>query len=295
MISPIELLIDPAARDLGGFPVRRALPTARRRTVGPFVFLDQMGPVELQIGAGMDVRPHPHIGLSTLTYLLEGEILHRDTLGFEQSIRPGAVNWMTAGAGIAHSERSSTESRRSVQKIHGLQTWIALPKEHEETTPSFRHHAAGDIPEVTRDGCVIRVIAGDFESQRSPVGVFSPVTYLDLQIPAGVVFSSPTRGHELSVFVVAGEVFVGEGVVRAGQLAVLGAGPLMEFRASRDSRIFVLGGAALPEPRHIWWNFVSSSRERLEQAKLDWADPDRRESAFGRISGESEFALLPER
>lgn len=285
----IETRIQAKQKDLGDdFIVRRALPTVQRRTVGPFVFFDHMGPVDLQIGHGMDVRPHPHIGLSTLTYLFEGEVVHRDTLGFEQTIQPGAVNWMTAGRGIAHSERSARDARSTFRRLHGIQMWLALPKEHEEVAPSFHHHSAGTIPEISVQGAKVRVIAGEYTGEKSPVSVYSPTTYFEVSLDKGANFSFSRPGHELAVYVAIGHVVGGSQRLNEGELAVVKATSEIQLRAELPSRVLVLGGQALPEPRHIWWNFVSSSKERIEQAKKDWT-----EQKFGQIRGETEFIPLP--
>jgi redox-sensitive bicupin YhaK (pirin superfamily) len=285
----IELVLDGKTKDLGsGFHVRRLLPEARRRSVGPFVFFDHMGPVDFEIGNGIDVRPHPHIGLSTLTYLFEGSIVHRDTLGVEMEIRPGAVNWMTAGSGVAHSERSSQEARASPQRLHGLQLWVALPKALEETKPSFDHYPASEIPEFSVQGCVVRVVVGDFEKHVSQVRASSPITYLDLDLASGGRFQMARPEHELAVYVVSGNLELDSLRVSSGSLAVLKAGSTLSLFALEKTRAVIIGGEPLAEPRHIWWNFVSSSRERIELAKQDWA-----RGAFGSIRGETEFIPLP--
>ncbi len=284
----IELVIDGKQKDLGdGFVVRRALPVVQKRMVGPFVFFDHMGPVDLKVDQGMDVRPHPHIGLSTLTYLFEGEVMHRDTLGFEQVIQPGAVNWMTAGRGIAHSERSAS-IRSTPRRLHGIQTWLALPTEHEEVAPSFHHHAEISIPEFSLQGARVRLIAGEVEGQRSPVEVYSPTTYFEVLLDKNSEFQFARAEHELAVYAVNGRAQVGGQVVSEGQLAVLKSGELLHLKATEPARFLVLGGEPLPEPRHIWWNFVSSRKERIEQAKRDWL-----QQSFGAIKGETEFIPLP--
>lgn len=285
----IDLIIPAKISDLGnGFKVRRALPTIQRRMVGPFIFFDHMGPVDFEIGNGMDVRPHPHIGLSTLTYLFEGEIIHRDTLGVEQAIRPGAVNWMTAGSGVAHSERSSQEARSVQQRIHGIQIWIALPREKEELSPSFFHHSEKEIPEISHQGSGVRVIAGDFEKVKSPVEVHSPLTYLDIRLPQGKHFDFQRDEHDLALYCAVGSLKVGESVLQEGALATVQKGKNIRVMALTDSRFLLLGGEAFPESRHIWWNFVSSSKERIEKAKKDWTEKN-----FGQIKGEHEFIPLP--
>lgn len=289
-VSQVEMMISAKSKDLGGgFIVRRALPNIKKRMVGPFIFFDHMGPVELEMGHGMDVRPHPHIGISTLTYLFDGEILHRDTLGYEQAITPGAVNWMTAGSGIAHSERSSTTARQRPQKIHGLQIWIALPKSAEEVAPSFHHHAEKDIPSLEYGGTHVRVVAGEFEKQKSPVSVYSDLVYLDLHLFKNKSVTLPHDGKELALYVVNGIVNVGSTVAKTGDLLVLSEAQEIVLNPQENSRAMLLGGKPFPEERHIWWNFVSSSKDRIEHAKQDW-----REQNFGAIKGETEFIPLPE-
>lgn len=288
-VADLQLLIESKPKDLGGFQVRRALPVAQKRFIGPFVFFDEMGPVDFKIGQGMDVRPHPHIGLSTLTYLFQGEIVHKDTLGVEQIIAPGAVNWMTAGSGVAHSERSAQEKRAHPQRLHGLQIWIALPKDQEEVTATFHHHSAKEIPELSIDGNQVRVVAGDVLGQRSPVRAYSPLVYLDVKLQRGKKFRMPMMGFELGVYVVSGSVQLGSKIVRTGSLGVFSNAEILELTTTENSQIMILGGKVFPEERHIWWNFVSSSKDRIERAKKDW-----REQNFGKIKGETELIPLPE-
>lgn len=290
-LSNVEMLISAKPKDLGGgFIVRRSLPHMKRRMIGPFIFFDHMGPVDLQVGNGMDVRPHPHIGLSTLTYLFKGEIVHRDTLGFEQEIRPGAVNWMTAGSGVAHSERSSQTARQREQQIHGLQIWIALPKEAEEVKSSFHHHGEKDIPTLRYEGADIRVVAGEFEKLKSPVATYSDLVYLDLKLFRNQPLSLPHNGMDLGIYVVEGAVKVGDTVVQAGDMAALSKAQEIRIEPLEDTQAMLLGGTPFAEDRFIWWNFVSSSQERIEKAKQDW-----REQNFGKIRGETEFIPLPEK
>lgn len=290
-LSNVEMLISAKPKDLGGgFIVRRSLPNMKRRMIGPFIFFDHMGPVDLQVGNGMDVRPHPHIGLSTLTYLFKGEIVHRDTLGFEQEIRPGAVNWMTAGSGVAHSERSSQTARQREQQIHGLQIWIALPKEAEEVKSSFHHHGEKDIPTLRYEGADIRVVAGEFEKLKSPVATYSDLVYLDLKLFRNQPLSLPHNGMDLGIYVVEGAVKVGDTVVQAGDMAALSKAQEIRIEPLEDTQAMLLGGTPFAEDRFIWWNFVSSSQERIEKAKQDW-----REQNFGKIRGETEFIPLPEK
>jgi hypothetical protein len=285
----IELTIEPRERDLGGFSVRRVLPSARRRMVGPFIFFDQMGPTVFAAGQGIDVRPHPHIGLATVTYLFEGEIMHRDSLGSLQAIRPGAVNWMTAGAGIVHSERTDPERRRQGAALHGIQSWVALPAAHEETAPAFRHHPADTLPVIARDGVSLRLIAGSAFGAVSPVAVFSPMFYVDADFGAGGVLALDGEHEERAVYVVEGGLGVAGQNVPAGTMAVLAPGGEITIQAARPARAMLLGGASFGETRHIWWNFVSSSAERIERAKADW-----RAQRFPAVPGETDFIPLPE-
>ena len=280
----------PRVKDLGdGFEVRRVLPVAERRMVGPFVFFDQFGPTILRAGTGLDVRPHPHIGLATVTYLLEGEIMHRDSLGSRQAIRPGAVNWMTAGRGIAHSERTPPDVRQQDSGMFGVQLWVALPKAHEETSPAFHHHDAAALPEVEGEGVRLRVIAGSFGTTRSPVATFSSTLCADAQIAAGATLALPAEHEERSAYVLSGAVEIGGQRFEPGRLLVFRAGREVAIRALLPTRLILLGGETMDGPRHVWWNFVSSSRERIEQAKADW-----KAGRFGQVIGETEFIPLPE-
>jgi redox-sensitive bicupin YhaK (pirin superfamily) len=282
-------LIETRTRDLGGFEVRRLLPMATRQSVGPFVFFDHMGPARFAPGTGIDVRPHPHIGLATLTYLFEGEILHRDSLGYVQPIRPGDVNWMTAGRGIVHSERTSPELRATGSALHGLQLWIALPVADEETDPAFFHHPGATVPVVRQGDAVVRVIVGSAAGATSPVQTFSPMFYFDAQLPAGATFDLAPDYPERAVYVVGGAITLCGMALTEGQMLVLPEGDRVAIRATSDARFVMLGGESLG-PRFIWWNLVSSSRERIEQAKRDWA-----EDRFDKVPGETEFIPLPEK
>jgi len=286
----ILLVIDPRPRDLGGFTVRRLLPAAGSRMVGPFIFLDHMGPAVMERGAGMDVRPHPHIALATVTYLFEGEIIHRDTLGSERAIHAGDVNWMLAGRGIAHSERSSPEERVRGVRLHGIQSWVALPKAHEEDAPVFVHHPARTLPKVARDGAELTVIAGTAYGARSPVGVLSPTLYVEARLEAGAGLVVDEGHPQRAVHVAEGAVRIGERRIGTGVMAVLQPGAEVTIEAEEASRLMLVGGAPLDGDRHIWWNFVSSSKERIERAKDDW-----RHGRFGKVPGdEREFIPLPE-
>ena len=287
--ATVETIIVPRTRDIGDFSVMRVLPAAARRMVGPFVFLDQFGPVTLAAGKGMDVRPHPHIGLSTVTYLLKGSIVHRDSLGFAQSIEPGDVNWMTAGRGIVHSERSDAERRKKPQTLYGLQSWVALPQRDEETDPAFLHYAGATLPEASEGGMHLKVIAGTVQGLTSPVATHSPLFYGDVTLQAGARFMLDATYDERAAYLIEGMVEVDGVSFEPGRLLAFGAGEIL-LRAVTPARFVVLGGEPMDGPRHIWWNFVSSRLERIEQAKEDW-----RRDRFGvRIPGEHEFIPLPE-
>ncbi len=285
----LETAIVPRSHDIGGFEVRRALPSAQRRMVGPFIFWDQMGPGLLKPGQGIDVRPHPHIGLATVTYLFDGEILHRDSLGSVQAIRPGAVNWMTAGRGIAHSERSGDETRRTGQRVFGIQSWIALPKQAEETAPAFTHHPAQTLPIIEGEGKRVRVVAGQAYGERSPVQGFSPMLYVDATLDAKARLPIPVEHAERALYVAQGAITVNGDPFDAGQLLVLRPGDAITAQAETAARVLLLGGEPMDGPRHIWWNFVSSSKERIEAAKADW-----QAGRFTAVPGETEFIPLPE-
>ena len=288
MPAGIERVIEPRPRDLGGFEVRRVLPAPGRQMVGPFIFFDHIGPAEFAPGLGIDVRPHPHIGLATVTYLFEGELVHRDSLEFVQPIRPGDVNWMTAGRGIVHSERTGDEPRRSGSRIHGIQTWVALPRSAEEAEPAFFHHPAATLPEVRAPGVVARVIAGTALEQRSPVHVFSPTLYVDLLLSDAASFEVPLEHQDRAIYVAAGLIALDGVQFAPGSMVVLEPASAAKIHALQESRLLLLGGAPLEGRRYIWWNFVSSSRERMEQAKSDWV-----QQRFAKVPGETEFIPLP--
>ena len=286
----LETLIVAPTKDLGdGFEVRRALPSARRRMVGPFIFLDQMGPALFGAGHGLDVRPHPHIGLATVTYLFEGEIMHRDSLGTIQPIRPGEVNWMTAGRGIAHSERTGPETRTSGGRLFGMQAWVALPKKHEETEPTFVHHESSTMPVHEGEGVRMKLIVGALHGQRSPVGALSDMVYADVALEAGARFQVSAGHEERALYIAQGAVELDGTGFHTGDLLVLRPGSELIVRATGPARMLVLGGEPMDGPRYIFWNFVSSSRERLEVAKAEW-----REGRFARVPQETEFIPLPE-
>jgi redox-sensitive bicupin YhaK (pirin superfamily) len=266
----VELVIDARRRDLGGFEVGRVLPWTRRRSVGPFVFFDHMGPVTFApaLPRSVDVRPHPHIGLSTITYLFAGEIVHRDSLGFHQVIRPGELNWMTAGRGISHSERFET-MREHGGLLHGIQAWVALPEAHEETAPAFLHFDADVLPEMEDEGAHVRVIAGSAFGQTSPLRTHSPLVYVHVDLQPNASCALPKGYSERAVFVASGAVSIGQTGYQAGQMIVVARGTAPRVVAMSEATIMLLGGEPVGA-RHLWWNFVSSRPERIEQAKADW-------------------------
>jgi len=287
--SAIECVITSHEKDLGGFTVRRVLPAAEHRRVGPFIFFDHMGPADFEAGKGMDVRPHPHIGLSTLTYLFEGQIMHRDSLGFVQNIEPGAVNWMTAGKGIVHSERTPDDLRSKGFRMHGLQIWIALPDGSEEVEPSFDHHPAGSLPVIHHKGTTMTLVAGEAFGHLSPVETYSPLFYLDVTSEAGADIPLPGEYPERAVYIVSGEISINGERFTGPRMIVLKQGTEPEIKACTQGRMMLLGGDSLASDRTVWWNFSSSSRERIEMAKADW-----KEGRFGQVPGETEFIPLPE-
>jgi hypothetical protein len=275
-------------RDLGGFVVRRVLPAEGRAMVGPFIFFDHMGPTQFEPGHGIDVRPHPHIALATVTYLFSGSLEHRDSLGNVREIRPGDVNWMTAGKGIAHSERTPRLARAAGEKIHGIQSWVALPDGHEDVEPSFTHYPASVIPQRVLDGVTLSVVAGDAMGMRSPVTTLWPTLYMHARFMPEAVVEVPCEHVERAVYVVHGELAIGAEKFTEGQLAVLGPDTKISLRALSDTRAMLLGGNRFPTPRLIWWNFVASSQERIERAKERWTNRQ-----FGPVPGETEFIPLP--
>ncbi|HEY0662399.1 MAG TPA: pirin family protein [Lysobacter sp.] len=282
-------LIAPRVHDLGGFQVRRAVPTLQARSVGPFVFVDHIGPAVFERGRGVDVRPHPHIGLATVTFLWAGSMTHRDTLGSVQDIAPGDVNWMTAGRGIAHSERTPLALREGEHPLHGLQTWVALPKSHEEAEPAFFHHAAATLPQQRRDGTWLRVVAGRGYGEESPVQVFADTLYVALDLEPGAELALDDGHAQRALYVLEGESQLDGADLPAQHLVLLDPGTRPRLRAKTPLKAMLLGGEPLDGPRTVWWNFVSSSKERIEQAKQDWSA-----GRFGQIAGESEFIPLPE-
>lgn len=285
----IEQLIEGRSREVDGFAVQRVLPAPDRRMVGPFIFLDHLGPAGLAPGTGIDIRPHPHIALATVTYLYSGALLHRDSLGCVQEIRPGDVNWMTAGRGIVHSERSPDAERAGGGHLHGIQSWVALPDGLEDIEPQFHHHSAATLPALSLDEAELRIIAGEAFGRRSPVEVRWPTLYVDALLAAGGTLEIPPEYSERAVYVVAGELDVAGIHVSETSLIVLTAGETVPLRAKSTARLMLLGGERFPTPRFIWWNFVGSSRERIERAKRDWAA-----GRFAPVPGETESAPLPE-
>ena len=286
----IELMVIPNAKDIGGFEVRRALPTARRRLVGPFIFFDRMGPAILRAGQALDVRPHPHIGLSTVTYLFDGKIRHRDSLGTEMVIQPGDVNLMTDGRGIVHSERTPEELRGAPMSISGLQTWLALPDGKEEVAPVFENTAALRLPEIDAEGVRGRIVIGDFQGLRSPVRADTETLYADLRLAPGASIKIPADAEERAIYTLEGEVAISGDVFPAERLLVFRPGDEIIVSSQTGAHFMLFGGASLGSQRYIWWNFVSSSKERIEQAKQEW-----KTGRFDIVPGdEEEFIPLPE-
>ena len=285
-----SLILTSRLHDLGdGFQVRRVVPQLRARHIGPFVFFDHMGSVQFAPGAGMDVRPHPHIGLATVTYLFEGAIEHRDSVGNVLTIRPGDVNWMTAGSGIVHSERTPAAERAAGHALHGIQTWVALPRASETVAPSFHHHAASTLPQLDIDGVRLRVIAGDAFGEQSPVAVFARTLYVAAEFAAGSTLTLPPEHAERAIYAADANLRVGGADLAAGEIAVLPAGAAVEISSASAARAMILGGDPLDGERHVWWNFVASSRESIEQAKQLW-----KAQRMGTVPGESEFIPLPD-
>ena len=289
--SAIETLIIPRAVDLGEMTVRRALPSTKRQMVGPFIFFDQMGPAEFLTDQGIDVRPHPHINLATVTYLFEGEILHRDSLGTAQTIEPGAVNFMSAGRGIVHSERTSPQKKHDGQRLFGIQTWMALPREAEEGDPAFIHHAAAALPTIDADGIRATIIAGAAHGARSPLATATQTLYADVTLARGARFPVEPAYEERALYTLTGVIEVAGERFEPGQLLVLRPGDPIIVTAAIDARFMLFGGAAMEGPRYIWWNFVSSRPERIAQAKEEWA-----RGRFDTVPGDAEeFIPLPDK
>ena len=288
-MPPPPAILLPHTKDLGGFEVRRLLPAFPRKMIGSFIFFDHMGPARFPPGQGVDVRPHPHIGLATVTYLFEGSILHRDSLGTVQRIDPGDVNWMTAGSGIVHSERTPPEERRGGAPLHGIQTWVALPLKDEQAQPSFTHIPRSRLPALSDRGVEIRVIAGSAFGQRAPTPVFSETLYAAVELAAGAKLALPPEHEERAIHVVSGGIAVDGVTIAPFHVAALAAGGTVDITATSATRLMLFGGARIDGDRHIWWNFVASSRELMEKAKQRW-----REQRFPPVPDETEFIPLPE-
>ena len=282
----VELVVIPRLADLGSFHVRRVLPSKDRQMVGPFVFLDSFGPAAFRIGEGLDVRPHPHIGLATVTYLFDGEIMHRDSLGSSCAIRPGDLNWMNAGKGIVHSERTPAQARRKGARINGLQAWVALPKHLEEGEASFVHHGAADQPVIAGEGKSVRLIAGGLYGAKAPVKTASELFYADVTLDAGQKLPLDADHEERSLYLLKGRITLGEQAYEPERLLIFAPGERATIAAESDARFLLMGGAPLEGPRHVWWNFVSSSRERIEQAREDWA-----QGRFDTVPGDAEIVV----
>jgi redox-sensitive bicupin YhaK (pirin superfamily) len=289
--AAIAHVVVPRTVDLGdGFSVRRALPSARSRMVGPFIFFDHFGPAEFRAGNGLDVRPHPHIGLATVTYLFDGEITHRDSLGTAVAIKPGEVNWMTAGRGIVHSERTGAEKRVTGSSIHGLQMWVALPAAKEEMNAGFAHHKIDEFPTVRDDGTFVRVVVGSLYGAQSPVPTLHETIFANGLLRVGATLPLDADHEERALYVIDGTVDIASDRFEPGRLLVFKPGDKVTITAATDTHFVIVGGAPMDGPRHIWWNFVSSRKERIEQAKAEWAA-----GHFGKVPGdEIEFIPLPE-
>ncbi|WP_088342950.1 MULTISPECIES: pirin family protein [Rhodomicrobium] len=295
-IDAIETVIVPRARDLGGFEVRRALPSAQRQMVGPFIFFDQFGPAEFLTDQGIDVRPHPHIGLATVSYLYSGSILHRDSLGTQKEIFPGDVNWMIAGRGISHSERTSPAVRAQPKSsLYGIQTWVALPDRDEEVDPGFEHRPSAELPLIEGEGKTVRLILGTAYGERAPVKTFSEMFYADALLEAGARLPLPDDHEDRGLFVLEGEIEIAGQTFEAGRLMVFRPGDAITVTALKRSRLMLLGGETFPGPRYIWWNFVASSKEKIEAAKDAWRSGDWAHGRFQLPPGdEAEFIPLPD-
>lgn len=295
-LDSIETLIIPRSRDLGGFEVRRALPAPARQMVGPFIFFDQMGPAEFLTGGGIDVRPHPHIGLATVTYLYKGEFHHRDSTGADQMVYPGEVNWMIAGGGVTHSERTSERMRRQPGSLFGIQTWVALPEKDEETQAAFEHHDKQALPFLEEGGKQVRLILGSAWGARAPVKTFTETFYADVLLEAGASLPLPDDHEDRGIYVVEGSIIVAGQTFEAGRMMVFRPGDRISLQAGeRGARVMALGGETLNGPRYISWNFVASSQEKIDAAKQEWAQRDFEKGRFHLPPGdEAEFIPLPE-
>ncbi len=288
-VNALPTVIIPRVRDIGGFEVRRALPSIERQMIGPFIFFDQFGPIIMKAGEGQDVRPHPHIGLSTVTWLLDGSMFHRDSLGSQQAITPGELNWMTAGKGIVHSERTPPADRLQERTVFGIQSWVALPKKHEETAPGFEHVATSALPFLNDHGREVRVVAGSIYGVASPVKTHSELFYAEVKLGRGAKLPLPMEHEERAIYVLEGSIEIAGQLHGANQLLVFRTGDAITIAAQTEARFMMLGGEPMDGPRHIWWNFVSSSKERIEMAKEEW-----RRGRFDIVPGdEKEFIPLP--
>jgi redox-sensitive bicupin YhaK (pirin superfamily) len=295
-LDSIETIIIPRARDLGGFEVRRALPSPQRQMVGPFIFFDQAGPAEFVTGQGIDVRPHPHIGLATVTYLYQGEFQHRDSLGNDQMIYPGEVNWMIAGNGVTHSERTSEATRRKPHSLFGIQTWVALPESHEEIDAGFEHYGKEDLPFLQSEGKEVRLVIGSAYGERAPTKAFSEMFYADALLAPGTLLPLPEEHEDRGVYVVNGSIEISGDPFESGQMMVFRPGDNITIKAGpQGARMILLGGETLSGPRYIWWNFVASSKEKIEQAKNAWGQGDWVHGRFRLPPGDTdEFISLPD-
>lgn len=295
-VDAIETLIIPRARDLGGFEVRRALPAPKRQMVGPFIFFDQAGPAELLTGQGIDVRPHPHIGLGTVTYLYRGDFHHRDSTGADQIIRPGALNWMVAGRGVSHSERTSATARTGPNSLFGIQTWLALPEKNEDMAPTFNHYGQEMLPVIEDHGVSVRLILGNAYGKTAPATMFSETFYADVTLEAGARLPMPDNHEDRGIYIVEGSISIAGQEFEAPQMMVFRPGDRITVAAGwQGARLMILGGATLSEPRYIWWNFVASSRERIEEAKAEWQAQKWGEGLFDLpIDDRAEHIPLPE-
>lgn len=295
-LDAIETLIIPRSRDIGGFAVRRALPAPQRQMVGPFIFFDQAGPAELLTGQGIDVRPHPHTGLGTVTYLFRGDFHHRDSTGADQIIRPGELNWMVAGRGVSHSERTSAVARTGPNSLFGIQTWVALPESYEEMAPSFEHHGKQALPTLEDRGVSLRLILGKAYGQEAPATMFSEAFYADVQLAGGSRLPMPDDHEDRGIYIVEGSIAVAGQEFHAPQMMVFRPGDSITVAAGdRGARVMILGGATLSGPRYIWWNFVASSQERIEQAKAEWRAQNWGQGLFDLpVNDRDEFIPLPD-
>jgi len=289
MSTAIKAVLKPHTRDIGNLLVRRVLPALAARLVGPFIFFDHMGPATLPPGQGLDVRPHPHIGLATVTYLFDGTIMHRDSIGSQQEIVPGDVNWMTAGRGIVHSERTPDAARKTGGTVHGIQTWVALPREHEEAEPSFFHHAASTLPQIERNGVTLRVVAGTAFGATSPVETFSGTLYVAADFAPGSALALDAEHEERGVYLVEGDLSIDGTPLDVATMAVLVPGETVTLASQSGARVMLLGGERIDGERFIEWNFVATSREKIERAKAAWMRQE-----MGHVPGETEWIPLPE-